>query len=223
MDGLVKGSGHWGGLAAIVGGLGALLFTPVFALAYLDPAEESPTFLIDAIRTAMNPPLGFASVDTVYRTFGLWYIVATTLMFVGFVALRAHLRPLLAGRGSRWLMITSIGWGMLLVGLVGNYGIGEALSSGIHMLAFLVEMVGGLLLLLGLLMVGIGLQRSTTIPVWISWSLIAVLPLGIAGVIPLGHLPSGPMLGLNIAWLIVGFGLWREHLAFDRVKTTPAT
>jgi hypothetical protein len=147
-----------------------LLFTPVFALAYLDPAEESPTFLIDAIRTAMNPPLGFASVDTVYRTFGLWYIVATTLMFVGFVALRAHLRPLLAGRGSRWLMITSIGWGMLLVGLVGNYGIGEALSSGIHMLAFLVEMVGGLLLLLGLLMVGIGLQRSTTIPVWISWS-----------------------------------------------------
>jgi hypothetical protein len=219
MDSVQQRWGRWGGVAALIGGVAALLVTPVFAVSYLEPTEESPTFLIDAIRPVVEPLLGFASVDTVYRSYGLLYLVATGFMFVGFLALRAHIRRPLAERGSRGLTVAFVGWLMVLIGLAGDYGIGDALGNEIHIAAFLIEMLGVLSVLIGLLLVGIQSRRSRSLPGLVSWSLIAALPLGIVGVVLLSHLPSGPMLGINIAWVTVGLALLKENVVPARAVT----
>jgi hypothetical protein len=218
-----EGWGRWAGIASLIGGVVALLVTPVFAASYLDAEEESPTFLIDGIRPVVDPLLGFASVDTVYRIYGLLYLVATGLMFIGFLALRADIRGRSTGLGSRGLTVAFVGWVMVLIGLVGDYGIGDALGDEIHIAAFLIETLGILIVLIGLLLVGIGARRSGILPGWVSWPLIVALPLGIIGLILLSHLPSGPMLGLNIASVIVGYALWKEIVTPGRPTSTVAT
>jgi len=176
------------------------LLTPPFASAYLGWAEESPTPLIDKLRSAVDPLLGFASVDTVYQTYGRLYLLAALLMLAGLVALRPQVAGRLGRLGDRGLVVLVVGWVMFVVGLVGDYVIGEVL----HGLSFTVEGLGILVLLVGALLVGVSARRTRVLPAPVALLLILALPLAFIGTFLIGHLPSGPMLGVSAAWVGLG-------------------
>ena len=199
---------RWGGLAAMAGGALDILLTPVFASAYLHSEEVSPTFLVDAFRSAVDPLLGFASVETVYRTYGRVYLLPAVLMFLGFLALRSVLAGRVGGVAARGLGVALAGWVMVLVGLVGDYWVGDAFGDILHNLSFLVETLGILVVLIGSLLVGLAARRTGLLPRSAAWSLILALPLAIVGLVLTGHLPSGPMLGVSVASIIVGSVQW---------------
>lgn len=195
------------GLAAIVGAVLSILLTPVFASAYLEQEEESPTPLIDGLRSVVEPLLGFASVETVYRTYGLIYLVASLMMLYGFLALRARLEGNSLRVPHRGLSVSLIGWLMFVVGLIGDYVMGDAFGSVLHDISFLIEVLGILVLLIGTLMTGLGTRRSNLMPSWLAWLLVLALPLGVVGLILISHIPSGPMLGVSLASIGVGYTL----------------
>lgn len=190
----------------MVGGVLALLLTPPFASAYLGWAEESPTPLIDTLRSAVDPLLGFASVDTVYQIYGRLYLLAALLMLAGLVVLRPQVAGHLGRLGDRGLVVL-VGWVMFVVGLVGDYVIGENFGEVLHGLSFTVEGLGILVLLVGALLVGAGARRTGVLPAPVAWLLILALPLAIIGTFLIGHLPSGPMLGVSAAWVGLGSSL----------------
>lgn len=187
----------------MVGGVLALLLTPPFASAYVGWAEESPTPLINTLRSVVAPLLGFASVDAVYQTYGRLYLLAALLMLAGLVVLRPQVAGHLGRLGDRGLVVLVVGWGMFVVGLVGDYVIGEVL----HGLSFTVEGLGILVLLVGTLLVGIGARRTADLPTPVALLLILALPLACIGTFLIGHLPSGPMVGVCAAWVGLGFSM----------------
>ena len=195
---------RWGGWAAMVGGVLALLLTPPFASAYLGWAEESPTPLIDKLRSAVDPLLGFASVDTVYQTYGRLYLLAALLMLAGLVVLRPQVAGRLGRLGDRGLVVLVVGWVMFVVGLVGDYVIGEVFGEVLHGLSFTVEGLGILVLLVGVLLVGVSARRTGVLPAPVALLLILALPLAFIGTLLIGHLPSGPILGVSAAWVGLG-------------------
>jgi hypothetical protein len=181
----------------MVGGVLALLLTPPFASAYVGWAGESPTPLINTLRSAVAPLLGFASVDVVYQTYGRLYLLAALLMFAGLVVLRPQVARHLGRLGDRGLVV-------LVVGLVGDYVIGETFGEVLHGLSFTVEGLGILVLLVGTLLVGIGGRRTADLPTPVALLLILALPLACIGTFLIGHLPSGPMVGVCAAWVGLG-------------------
>ena len=193
-----------GGWAAMVGGVLALLLTPPFASAYVGWAGESPTPLINTLRSAVAPLLGFASVDAVYQTYGRLYLLAALLMLAGLVVLRPQVARHLGRLGDRGLVVLVVGWAMFVVGLVGDYVIGETFGEVLHGLSFTVEGLGILVLLVGTLLVGIGARRTADLPPPVALLLILALPLACIGTFLIGHLPSGPMVGVCAAWVGLG-------------------
>jgi hypothetical protein len=205
-----SGSTSLGGVSAMAGGILALVITPVFATSYLAPDEEASTPLIDAIRPSLEPLLDFASVERVYRTYGLAYLVCALLMFYGYFAFRSRIALRGPDAPHRALTVLIVGWPVFLIGLLGDYAISDALGDVLHGVFFLVEMLGLLAILVGGTMLGLRLRR-TDVPSPTAWMLVLVIPIGIAGVILLGHLPSGPMVGVCLASIVVGYTLLSDQ------------
>lgn len=195
---------RWGGWAAMAGGVFALLLTPPFAMAYVGWAEESPTPLMDMLQPVLDPLLGFASVDTVYQTYGRLYLLAALLMLAGLVVLRSQVAGQLGRSGNQGLVVLVVGWAMFVVGLVGDYVMGETFGEVLHGLSFTVEGLGILVLLVGALLVGMSSRRTGVLPALVAWLLILALPLAFIGTFLTGHAPSGPMLGASAAWVGLG-------------------
>jgi len=62
----------WAGLAAILGGLTAIILTAPFASAYFSayPGYDVPPFWMQSLRPALRPLITFASPVAVYNVYG---------------------------------------------------------------------------------------------------------------------------------------------------------
>ena len=77
---------------------------------------------------------------------------------------------------------------------------------------FMFELTGMLVLWVGAILYGIVAINKNTIPGWIGYGLIAIGPGGILGMFLLAHIPSGPLLGYVLFWLLAGIRLiWKPH------------
>jgi hypothetical protein len=188
----------WAGLAAVVGGVLAILLTPPFASAYFAayPGFEVPPFWIAWLRPALAPWLTFAPPITVYNLYGRVYeIVYLLFLPAAFGVHRLHRGT--AGRAEKW------GFAMVVVGLLTSF-IGVAGDYWADGAGFVIELLGLLILSIGTAVYGVGLLRGGVVPRWCGWLLVSCLP-AVFIIFPLiGHIPSGPTLPIAVAWLMVG-------------------
>jgi hypothetical protein len=185
-------------LAAVLGGLLAIVLTPPFAIAYFAayPGFDVPPFWIAPLRPPLAPWLTFASPKTVYNVYGRVY----ELVYLLFLPAVLGVHRLHRGTTSR---TEYLGFAMVVVGLIASF-VGVAGDYWADGAGFVIELLGLLILSIGTAVYGVGLLRSGIIPRWCAWLLVSSLP-GIFVMFPLiGHIPSGPTLPIAIAWLMIG-------------------
>jgi len=72
------------------------------------------------------------------------------------------------------------------------------------------------LYVIGSVLLGISILRTTALPRWSGWTLIIAPTLGIVlGLWQVKHLPSALVLPVGLGWMLLGFVLWsgRDTLA----------
>jgi len=188
----------WAGLAAILGGLTAIILTAPFATAYFSayPGFDIPPFWLPLLKPALRPLLTFAPPVEVYNVYGRIF----DLVYLLFLPAAFGLHHLHQGASSR---IEKWGFGILVVGLLATF-IGVAGDYWADRAGFLIEALGLLTLAIGATLYGVALLRSKVIPSWCAWLLVACGP-GTFVFFPLiRHIPSGPTFLFAISWLIVG-------------------
>ena len=95
------------------------------------------------------------------------------------------------------------------VGIFGDYCCAQ---NGFWVsMGFGLEMLGTFVLWVGAILYGIATLREGEIPRWIGSALIAIAPVGTFGLIFLSHIPSGPLLGYFIFWLVAGIYLMKNQ------------
>lgn len=216
---------RWGGLAAMLGGIVGVLYSPFYALAYFATKEgasslEAPWVAAwaGAVRPILEPFLTFAAPEVVYLTYGK----VATFMFLGWMAgmLALHARQArYAGRLEKWgfrIAFTGVVLGTL--GSIGVYWIWGAID-----LLFITLMVPALLLfMVGFPLFGAGTLRAKVAPHLGAWLLTIG---GFPGIFLLTFLTGQLTLGLlllNIAWVALGYALWAEKAAPIRQAAVPA-
>jgi hypothetical protein len=189
---------RWAGLAAIVGGLTAMVMTPPFATAYFlaYPGEDQLPFWFDSVEPRLGRLLTFASRETVYETYGRIYNLIYLLLLPVVVALHR-------AQGDSPSRLEKSGYTVLKWGLVATtVGVaGDYWGNGI---GFLVEVPGLLSMIVGVTMWGVALARGHVVPVQWAWLVILCGPGAVASLVLVGHVPSGPTLSFAFVWLVVG-------------------
>ncbi len=214
---------RWGGLAAMLGGIVGILYSPFYALAYFateDGAEslEAPlaTAWAGALRPVLEPFLTFAPPEVVYLTYGKFFSFMVLGWMAGLLALHAR-QAAGAGRLERWgfrLVFAGIVLGTL--GGIGAYWVGSFWGEAVDFsfLAFMVPML--LLVGIGFPLFGIGTLRAKVAPRLGAWLLIVG---GLPGMfllsLLLGQLTLGLLL-INLAWVVLGYALFSEKVASAR-------
>lgn len=206
-------SRRWHGLAGLLGGLLCLALTPIQA--FIWSREASPTWVL-----AMRPLLDryLAIYDRVGASLGLsdYYFFGRMFFLVYLLALL----PLLAvhagqsGRGVRLEMV-GLRWSMVglitaAVGDVGAYWGGSDPDgfAAIQGIAFMVEMLAILVILVGSVLYGIATLRAGVLPRWCGWLLIAAGPTAIPTTAVVTYAPHGTMLPISLTWAAIGFLLF---------------
>jgi hypothetical protein len=177
-------SRRWHGLAGLLGGLLCLALTPIQA--FIWSREASPTWVL-----AMRPLLDryLAIYDRVGASLGLsdYYFFGRMFFLVYLLALL----PLLAvhaGQSGRGVRLEMVGFRWSMVGLitaavgdVGAYWGGSDPDgfAAIQGIAFMVEMLAILVILVGSVLYGIATLRAGVLPRWCGWLLIAAGPTAI--------------------------------------------
>jgi hypothetical protein len=216
-----KSIARWGALSAIAGGLLGVLITPVVAAAgynwwdkpYYGWGEPVPP-LVRPLRFMVEPMLSLPPANEVYPTFGRLFFFVFLLILLAVVALRA-LAKAEAGeyidrRGKRGFRLASIGLVMSLFGNVADYWLGEeVLRQPLWGASFVIGTeLGYLVYSAGSVLLGITMLRTRMLHAWSGWPLIIAPPLGILLLFwGIYHIPSGMVLPLSIAWLLVGCSL----------------
>ncbi|MGH8611964.1 MAG: hypothetical protein ACREYF_07950 [Gammaproteobacteria bacterium] len=191
----------WAGLAAILGGLTAIVLTGPFTIAYFSayPSFDVPPFWIRSLKPALTPLLTFASPVAVYNVYGRIYDLVYLLFLPATFGLH-HLQKGASGRVEKW------GFGILVAGLlaalIGNAGDYWADGAG-----FFLTLLGLLTLSIGVTLYGVATLRSKVLPTWCSWLLIASGPGAFVFLLLIGHIPSGPTFLFAVSWLIIGYML----------------
>jgi hypothetical protein len=188
----------WAGLAAILGGLTAIVLTAPFAIAYYSayPGYEVPPFWIQSLKPALRSLLTFAPPVGVYNVYGRIFDLVYLLFLPAAFGLH-HLHQGVSSRIEKW------GFGILVVGLLATF-IGVAGDYWADRAGFAIEVLGLLTLAIGTTLYGIAMLRSKVIPSWCAWLLVACGPGAFVFFPLIGHIPSGPTFLFAISWLIVG-------------------
>lgn len=204
---------------AVAAATGAVVFSPLLALAYFATAEGAAS-AEEALLAAWIPPardvagglVSFGSADVVYAVYTL--VLAALFPAVVLAARVARSARPAQQRGSeRW------GWRLTLGGYM-LFGIGLAVVSplllafgpqaGIVNMMFLATMLPGLLVgLIGSTVLGIGLLRSGYRPRLAGWLLALALPLWFLGSAGLGHNSLG-LVPQFVAWAVAAGSLGRS-------------
>lgn len=213
---------RWGGLAAMLGGIVGILYSPFYALAYFatdDGAEslEAPWVAAwaGALRLALEPLLTFAPPEVVYLTYGKFFSFMIFGWIAGLLALHAR-QARSAGRLERWgFRVAFTGTVLGTVGGIGAYWVGSVWSGavGFSFFAFMLPML--LLVGIGFPLFGIGTLRAKVAPRLGAWLfIIGGLPGMILLDVVLGQLTLA-LLPINLAWVMLGYSLYSA-------KATPA-
>jgi len=198
---------RWAGLAAIAGGLLAVVLTVPFASAYY-PAYaiegESPPRWLKSLEPELGSLLTFAAPVRVYELYGKIFNVVYLLILPAVFSLhRLHQEG--SSPKEMWAFRVLVG-GLIAtsIGVAGDYW-----ANGI---GFPIEVLGLLATIVGTTLYGVATLRSGVLPRWSSWLLVAGGPGAFAGMAVTGHLPSGPTLLFAVSWLAVGILLSRDAL-----------
>lgn len=194
----------WAGVAALLGGLLSLLLTIPFALAYFQayPGYGVPPPWLLSFRRPLSTLLAFAPATVVYAIYGRLFGLVYLLFLPGVFGLHQvqQVRP---GNAEQWSF-------RLLVSALVTTWLGVLSDYWANGAGFLLEVVGLLLLLLSTTLYGIVTLRTAVLPSWSAWPLILAGPAGCVTTLLLGHVPSGPTVTVAIAWMVVGYLLWRQ-------------
>jgi hypothetical protein len=196
---------RWSGLAALIGGILAVILTLPFAAAYFRayPGFDVPPLWLPAVRSTFDPLLTFASAVAVYNTYGRIFNLVYLLILPGVVSLHS-LQQEVSGRFERWAV------GVLVIGLVMSF-IGVAGDYWADGLGWPIELLGLLVLLVGTTLFGIASLQAKRIPIWSAWLLIIAGPGAIVATWLIGHIPSGPTFLFACSWVVLGYILWRPE------------
>jgi hypothetical protein len=193
------------GLLALLGAIIAILISAPISIAYFraygnSVGEPTPVWLA-VLESAYPTLLDFAERTRVYQTYGRIFFLTILFTIPGLFCLKRQIGTLT--RLSRW------GWriffgGVLLMAL-GSFGDYCCDQSGFWVsTGFGLEMIGTVVLWIGAVLYGVAALREDNGPRWIGGLLIGIAPVGILGLGILDHIPSGPLLGYFIFWLVVG-------------------
>ena len=214
---------RWGGLAAMLGGIVGILYSPFYALAYFateDGAEslEAPWVAAwaGALRPILEPMLTFAPPEVVYLTYGKFFSLMVLGWMAGLLALHARQRGN-AGRLERWgFRVVFAGTVLGTLGGVGVYWVGSIWWGVVEFffLAFMMPML--LLVSIGFPLFGIGTLRAKVAPRLGAWLLvIGGLPGMFLLTFLLGQLTLGVLL-INLAWVVLGYALFSQEQAYGQ-------
>lgn len=213
---------HWGGLAAVLSGVLAIILTPfaTFAGWMAGPGHTYPdmrwALLIEPL---VIPFLGFGPREEVYATYGKMFFPIYLLFMIGLVSLHARIAGR-AGRSEvRGFRVALIGLVMNLIGNIGDYWLGkEVLHQPLWGMTFAIgTMLGTLVYVIGSVLLGISILRTSALPRWSGWVLIIAPTLGIVlGLWQVKHLPSALVLPVGLGWMLLGFALWSGRDALIR-------
>jgi hypothetical protein len=189
----------WAGLAAIFGGLIAIILTIPFATAYFSayPGFDVPPFWLQTVTPVLRPLLSFATPKMVYNVYGRIFELVYLLFLPAVFGLH-HLHHGARNRVERW------GFGILVVGLLATF-IGVAGDYWADGTGFVIELLGLLILSIGTTVYGLATLQSRVLPTWCAWLLIAGGPGSFVFQILIGHIPSGPTFPFALSWLFVGW------------------
>ena len=222
-----KSIASWSALSAIVGGLLGVVITPVVAAAgynwwdkpFSGWSEPVPP-LVRPLRFMVEPLLSLPPADEVYPTYGKVFFFVFLLILLAVVGLRAmamaEAGDYIGRRGKLGFRLASIGLVMSLFGNVADYWLGEeVLHQPLWGASFVIGTgLGYLVYSAGSVLLGIAMLRTRTLPAWSGWPLIIAPPLGILLLFwGIYHIPSGMVLPLSIAWLLVGCSLLLKRTA----------
>lgn len=199
----VKPSGwnRWAGVAAIGGGLMAIVLTPPFATAYFlaYPGEDPLPFWFDAAKPRLEPLLTHAAPGTVYEIYGRIYNLVYVLFLPATCVLhQLHIPSASRLEGCGFRVVVS-GLMLTIVGVAGDYW-----ANGI---GFILEVPGLLILGVGMSVYGVALRRSGVLPNSCAWMFVLCGPGLVGFMVLVGHIPSGPTFPLALTWLAVGAAL----------------
>lgn len=189
---------RWAGLAAVLGGLTAIVLTPPFATAYFlaFPGEDALPFWFASLEPRLT---SISSGDGVYGTYGRVYNLVYALFLPAVFGLHHLHRESGSRREKRGFVVLVVGLVATFVGVAGDYW-----ANGI---GFPIEVLGLLTMTIGVTIYGIALHRSRVVPRWCAWLFVACGPVAIVFAALIGHVPSGPTFPFALTWLAIGFML----------------
>ncbi len=198
------------GLAAVVLAIASIPLAPLNALARMqtdsgrsDLANDLAAWWAEpALRTLSPWLLDFADVDTVYLTYGKFYLLAVLAVLACAVATRSR-RPADMGWAERW------GW-RLTIGSLALTCVGHFATYWLAFVdaGFVVVLLSMLIGVFGNILLGVGLIRAGFRPRVAAWVILLDLPLSVALVsISTMALSMWPMM---LAWGLIGWSLWRD-------------
>ena len=217
----------WSALSAFAGGLLGVVITPAVAAAgynwwdkpYSGWSEPVPP-LVRPLRFMVEPLLSLPRPDEVYPTYGKVFFFVFLLILLGAVGLRAmamaEVGEYIGRRGTLGFRLVFIGLAMSLFGNIADYWLGEeVLHQPLWGASFVIGTEFGYLVYsAGSVLLGIAILRTRLLPAWSGWPLILAPPLGILLLFwGIYHIPSGMVLPLSIAWLIIGCSLLLKRIA----------
>ena len=192
----------WAGLAAMIGGLIAILLTPPFAIAG-DTAYhifDVPPFWMHSLKPALTPLLTFAPPVAVYNTYGRMFDLVYLLFLPAMFGLH-HLHQGVRGRIEKW------GFAVVVIGLIAAF-IGVAGDYWVEGVVFYFSEIFGLLLMpVGTTLYGVAILRSGVVPRWCGWLLVSCLPGTFVFSLLIPHIPSGQTFLFAVSWLMMGLVL----------------
>ena len=200
------------GLAAATMAAASLLLAPLNALARMrtesgrsDYENELAHWWAAPAMDFFEPVLAFGSPDTVYLTYGKFYVFAMASVLACALAVRGR-RPAELGRTERWgwrIMLPA--YALMTVCFTGYWIPGpDALFDGLY----LVLLVGLLGTMIGHVLLGIGLIRGGYRPRLTSWVLVTE-PVTAIALVSMSTQALG-MWPLMLAWGVAGWSLWRS-------------
>lgn len=199
------------GLAAVVLAIASIVLAPLNALARMqttsgrsDLENELAAWWAEPAMDSLAPwLLDFADVDTVYLTYGKFYLLCVLAVLACAVAAYSR-RPAQVGWVERWGWRLTIGGFVLMsVGQFVAYWL--AVVDGGYALILLAMLVG----IFGNILLGVGLLRAGFRPRAAAWVILLDLPLSLVLVeISTMALSIWPMM---LAWGLIGWSLRREE------------
>lgn len=238
---------RFGGLCALVGGTVGLLLAPGFTSAELAFGSRAmaPGYRAPEVRTVVSSLIGFAPERTVYTIYGLLYALALLVTLPGLIALDARIGQRVGRHHVSSVAAGYAGGALIIAGLVGEHVIGASLtptganarqarsyeaSQRVITGSLVVQFVGVLVLLVGVLLLGRAAYRANALPWWVAGPLVLALPVAIGTATTLvlfgngpcwadarpwlvfvsflfGDLPSGLLLPLDVGWVLTGYAI----------------